>query len=310
MMLGGLCEDAGARISASSTKSIRTMLSDVMSMSFEGMSKAVVFDIQGFSTDDGPGIRTTVFFKGCPLRCLWCHNPEGLSPEPELCVKVARCKNCGKCLAGCNHPDCQQWGRCLHICPSGNISVVGKQYTASELAELLLRDKDIFDSSDGGVTFSGGEPLLQIEFIASLTPKLGGIHTAVETCGYVSERSFSVALDCIDFFLFDLKVYDSGRHKKYTGVENGVICRNLKTLQKSGKPHVIRIPLIPGYTDDEENLRGLAKLAGGSTVPLLTYNALAGAKYANLGKVYPLAGLQPTKTEGHKKYINGTTADR
>lgn len=265
--------------------------------------KAVVFDIQGFALSDGPGIRTTVFFKGCPLRCLWCHNPEGLSPEPELCVKVARCTHCGKCMSGCSHEECQKWGRCLHICPAGNISVVGKEYAPDGLAELVLRDRDIFKSSGGGVTFSGGEPLLNSKFIAELVPKLEGIHTAVETCGYVDERSFAIALGCIDYFLFDLKVYDSAKHREYTGVDNAKIHRNLRALQESGKPHVIRVPIIPGYTDDEENLRGIAELAGDSPVELLPYNILAGAKYANFGREYKLAHLRPGKIDEFKKYF-------
>ena len=142
--------------------------------------------------------------------------------------------------------------------PAGNIKVVGKEYTASQLAELIMRDRDIFEASGGGVTFSGGEPLLNARFIESLVPKLGGIHTAVETCGYVSPENFEAALKCIDYFMFDLKVYDSKKHKEYTGVPNEPIQRNLLALQAiGGKPHVIRIPLIPAH-GPEDNLKGLA----------------------------------------------------
>ena len=195
-----------------------------MNMSFEpGGMEAVIFDIEGFAVNDGPGIRTTVFFKGCPLRCVWCHNPEGLSAEPELCVKTAKCTRCGKCLAGCNHPECQSWGRCLHICPSGNISVVGKKYDTDTLAGLLLKDKDLYKFSGGGVTFSGGEPLVHVPFLIELIPKLCGIHTAAETCGYIDSEKFTSALDYIDYFIFDLKLYDNDGHKKYTGVYNDII---------------------------------------------------------------------------------------
>lgn len=255
--------------------------------------KAIIFDIKGFAISDGPGIRTTVFFKGCPLRCKWCHNPEGLSAEAQLCIKTAQCTNCGKCLKKCTHAECQKWERCLHICPQGNISIAGKEYDSETLASILKRDTDLYLSGGGGVTFSGGEPMMQISFIRELIPKLNGIHTAVETSGYVSPDKFNHDILLFDYVMFDLKLYDNDSHKAFTGVPNDWIHENLRILQSSGKKFILRIPIIPDITDTEYNLRGLAELAGDSDVELLSYNTLAGAKYTNFGMKYPLAHTGP-----------------
>ncbi|MHB1151713.1 MAG: glycyl-radical enzyme activating protein [Eubacteriales bacterium] len=256
--------------------------------------KVVLFDIKSFAIGDGPGIRTTVFFKGCPLRCRWCHNPEGLSADVQLCIKTPQCTHCGKCLKKCTHAECQKWGRCLHICPQGNISIAGKEYDSETLASILKRDTDLYLSSGGGVTFSGGEPMMQISFIRELIPKLYGIHTAVETSGYISPDKFINDISLFDYVMFDLKLYDNDSHIEYTGVPNKWIHENLRMLQSSGKKHVLRIPVIPDITDTEHNLRGLAKLAGDSDVELLSYNTLAGAKYTNFGMKYPLEDIRPS----------------
>lgn len=254
------------------------------------MTTGIVFDIKGFALHDGPGIRTTVFLKGCPLRCLWCHNPEGLSPRPQLSVKKSGCVRCGKCTVPCVHPECQPFGRCLHICPNGCISVAGTEYTAEALTEKLTSDRDVFAMSGGGVTFSGGEPLLQADFVCAVSALLHdkGIHTAMETCAFAAPEVFRCAVEHMDHVIMDIKLADPALHKKYTGADNGVILENFRWLQSCGIPYEIRTPLIPGITDTEENLTAIREIIGGSPWEKLPYNALAGAKYANFGMEYPL----------------------
>lgn len=252
-----------------------------------------IFDIKGFALNDGPGIRTTVFMKGCPLRCRWCHNPEGLSPAPELYVKQARCISCGKCGQKCSHEECQPFGRCLHVCPFGNLSVAGKTWTEHDLAKRLLEDRDIF-GADGGVTFSGGEPLMQHGFVCETARllKSEGIHLAIETSSYANPEVYRETVSLFDYVMADLKLYDAEMHGKYTGVKNDRILENLRWLMQSGKEFVIRVPLIPGITDRWENLSAIAEFAGDSPVELLPYNTMAGAKYAAVGREFGMDPLE------------------
>ena len=247
----------------------------------------VIFDIKEFTLHDGPGARTTVFLKGCPLHCIWCHNPEGMDVSPTLMVKENLCTNCGACRKPCDHPDCQPFGRCLHICPKNLISVAGTAVTAGALSDKLIRQKDFF-GKDGGVTLSGGEPLRQPAFASALGSLLreAGVHTALQTSGYASEDAFRRVLASVDYVLFDLKLADENEHIRYTGVSNVPILRNLGILRASGTPFVLRIPLIPGITAREENLRALAGLAGDDPVELMPYNPYAGAKYRMVGKPF------------------------
>ena len=246
-----------------------------------------IFDIKEFTVHDGPGVRTTVFFKGCPLSCIWCHNPEGMDTAPTLNVREAMCSHCDACRVSCDHEDCRPFGRCLHICPKGLISVSGKTVTAGALAKKLAPSAPLF-GKDGGVTLSGGEPLLQPQFACALSAELHtrGISTALQTSGFAAADVFLRVLDAVDFVLFDLKLADDNAHRRYTGVSCKTIHTNLRHLQNSRKPHVIRIPLIPGITDTHENLSALARLAGDSPVELMPYNPLAGAKYPNVGKPF------------------------
>ena len=241
-----------------------------------------VFDIKEFTVHDGPGSRVTVFLKGCPLRCLWCHNPEGLSPKPQLMKKAAQCTGCGNCKVSCSHTECQPYGVCLHACPRGLLSESGKVWDAAELAEHLNGYEGLLS---GGVTFSGGEPLLQGDFVAEVASKVT-LHKALQTSGYASEEVFSRVLERVDYVLMDMKLAEPEEHRYYTGVDNGPILRNYRLLLASGKPHVIRVPLIPGVTDREANLRAIAALAENSHVELMRYNPLAGAKYPMVGKKY------------------------
>ena len=244
-----------------------------------------IFDIKEFSVNDGPGVRTTVFFKGCPLRCVWCHNPEGLDPGRGVLVRQKGCLQCGRCHQKCEHPDCRGLDRCLHACPMGLVEEIGKVWEAEALAKRLLRDADLFESAGGGVTLSGGEPLLQHEFAAELL-RLLPVHKAIETSGFATGAVFERILALTDYVMMDIKLIDGEAHRRYTGVDNRPILENLARLRASGKPYLLRVPLIPGITDTEENLRDIATVAGDSPVELLPYNRMAGAKYASVGKQF------------------------
>lgn len=244
-----------------------------------------IFDIKEFSVHDGPGPRLTVFFKGCPLRCVWCHNPEGLEKKKQLMVKKSACKGCGLCMAGCEHPECQEFKRCLHACPDGLISISGKTVSADELAEKIMRDADFYRANGGGVTFSGGEPLMQWEFLLELCDKID-IHKAIETSGYAESEIFERVLAKMDFVIMDVKIADRERHKRYTGVYNDKILKNLEILKNSGKEYVIRTPLIDGICNTEENLSEITRLIGNSRWEQLPENTMAGLKYPMLDMKY------------------------
>ncbi len=249
---------------------------------------ATIFDIKEFSIHDGPGGRITVFFKGCPLRCAWCHNPEGLCIEPQLMHKENLCGHCGRCQIPCTHPECQGFDRCLHACANGANSVSGQTVSVDELAARLLAHRDFFAMTDGGVTVSGGEPLLQSDAVCALCDRLDGVHKALQTSGYADHDTYRRVVERFDYIMQDIKLADSEQHRRFTGVGNEKILHNIARLKQSGKDFVFRVPLIPGITDTEENLRGIAAIVGDSPVELLKYNALAGAKYPMLGLTYPL----------------------
>ena len=248
----------------------------------------VIFDIKEFSLHDGPGARTTVFLKGCPLRCRWCHNPEGLSKAPQILVKNNLCTQCGRCREDCEHPECQPFDRCIHACPNGLIQVSGKEMKAEELAQRIVKDKDFFEACGGGVTFSGGEPLMQSEFLLEVLPLLEGIHKTIETSGYAPLEVFRKIIEQMDYVMMDIKLADREQHKEYTGVYNDRILENLRWLKESGKPFILRTPMIPGITDTKENLEAVEAIVDGAEWEKLEYNAFAGAKYPMLGMEYPL----------------------
>ena len=247
----------------------------------------LIFDIKEFALRDGSGARTTVFFKGCPLRCIWCHNPEGLSPTPELYELREGCAECGLCRLPCTHEECKPYGRCLHVCPKNLLREVGREYAPEELAQKLLAQKPFFDQMGGGITLSGGEPLLQAEFCASLLEHLKGrIHTAIETSGYAEAVDFLRVIHLCDFVMMDIKLMNDEAHRRYTGVSNERILQNARLLMQSGVPHLFRTPLIPGITDTEENLRAIAAFVGNEPIELLPYNDLAPAKYAAVHRTF------------------------
>ena len=221
------------------------------------MTSGIIFDIKEFTIHDGPGIRTTVFLKGCPMSCMWCHNPEGQSRQPQV-------------IRG----------------PAGE-RIAGKEYTAIELAALLNQQVDILRSNEGGITFSGGEPLLQAVFVAEVIDLLDDVHVLLDTSGYGQEEDFRRLVDRSDLVFIDLKLIDSQLHQHYTGCDNDPILRNLHLLNEMGKPFVVRVPLIPGVTDTNQNLAGIVQtlrgLSGLLRVDLLPYNKAAGSKYQYAG---------------------------
>lgn len=247
-----------------------------------------VFDIKEFSVHDGPGVRTTVFMKGCPLSCKWCHNPEGLSPAPEIMVRTARCRKCGACMKPCSHEECKPYSRCIKACPDGLVSVVGTEWSAEALSEKLLRNADFMKSSGGGVTISGGEPTMQADFVCELLERLHSVHRAVETSAYCTSKTFMRVIERTELVIMDIKLADAELHKKWCGVDNKLILENFKILKNSGKPHLVRIPLIPDITDTKENLAAISEIVSDSPVELLSYNPFAGAKYEGVGRVYTL----------------------
>lgn len=279
--------------------------------------KGLVFSIDRFVAEDGPGIRTTVFLKGCPLSCVWCHSPQSQSAKPQLIFHFNRCMGCGACADVCPKnaqqvsadgrsviwENCDDCLKCVEICPSKALETSGEWMTAEAVLDVVKKDMVYYQNSGGGVTFSGGEPGMQSGFLIECLQKCKqiGIHTALDTSGYINESAIEKLLPLVDLFLFDLKQVDVDKHKKYTGVDNGRILANLKTIGQAEKPVWVRVPIIPGYTDDEENLRQIAELAKTfdniEKVFLLPYNSAAGAKYLSIGQTYELEHLSPYSQE-------------
>lgn len=285
------------------------------------MAELMVFDIQRFALHDGPGIRTTVFLKGCPLNCVWCHNPESKKRMPQLAFIKKNCVFCGRCQAVCrqgvhaitekgheiSYDRCIHCGECEKACLDHALKIYGKKMDCEEILRTVLKDKDFFIRSGGGLTVSGGEPMLQPEGLSRLLKeaKRKELHVCLDTCGYADTKAYEKIAPYVDLFLFDYKVTDREKHRSYTGVDNDVILKNLDHLCRSGKQVYLRCPVIPGINDDDAHLSRIAELSRKYEnivqVNLMMYHDMAKGKSEQIGEAYQLKDLKTVEESEKKK---------
>ena len=268
--------------------------------------EGIVFDIQHYAVYDGPGIRTTIFLKGCPLKCLWCHNPESQELKIEISYFKEKCLGCEKCVEACpndslsltqdgiirNKNKCTVCGSCVIACPNEVMQKIGEKMAVNEIIDIVVRDKPFYENSGGGITISGGEPTIQIDFLLNLLKafKDNDIYTAIETCGFFKEKIIDVLVKLVDLFLFDIKLIDPNEHKRFTNVSNEKILSNFMKIHSIvGNERIIaRIPIIPGVNTDVKTIEGIAnflkKIGYSRPVHLMPYNKMAKTKYEKIGK--------------------------
>lgn len=280
------------------------------------MEPSTIINIQKYSIHDGPGIRTTVFFKGCPLNCWWCHNPESQNPRPEIMFFEERCTGCSTCIKRCPtkaielfqghlvtyEKKCTLCGKCCDLCPNNARELVGTDITVKELMSKLIKDEVFYEESNGGVTFSGGEPLMHSDYLINVLNicKDRDIHTTIDTSGYAPFEQFEKIIDSVDLFLFDIKHMNNEKHLEYTGVENTLILDNLKKLSQKGCNIYVRMPIIAGINDDDENINMAINFLSNlniTQVDLLPYHKMGMDKYRRLNMQYKLSGFEKPTDE-------------
>ncbi|MGI6679435.1 MAG: glycyl-radical enzyme activating protein [Dehalobacterium sp.] len=282
--------------------------------------KGLIYNIQRYSTEDGPGLRTTVFFKGCPLRCPWCSNPESIQHQPQMMFFPMTCAQCYTCMEACpngankkledgsvfvDRSICKNCGACIDVCPADARSMAGKWMTVDEVFDIIEKDSVYYANSNGGVTFGGGECTAQADFLMELIDKCynWGYHTCVDTCGFTSWDTLEKILQKVDMVLFDLKHMDPEKHKEITGVDNKLILENAAKIKNMGIEMHLRFPMIPGYNDDEKNIKAMGrfmKLWGLEKIDILPYHRMGVNKYEALGQRYLLGDLPSLEKENVK----------
>lgn len=284
----------------------------------------MTFDIHRFSLNDGPGIRTTVFLKGCYLKCEWCHNPESQSFKPQLSFNPEKCLHCFECQKVCpniahkinDNKHFVEWdlcdlvGKCVEVCPSGALKIIGKNTEAEFIISEVLKDKKYYDKTGGGITISGGEPMAQFEFTKELlmVAKHKEIHTVLDTCGYGEQNHYKEIIDYVNLFLFDYKFTDEKLHKEYTGATNNEILANLDFLYSNGTSIILRCPLIPGINDNEEHLKGIKEIIKKypllKSVELMPYHNMGRDKAGRVGMEYKLSQIKNADESDKQRWIS------
>jgi len=261
------------------------------------LEKAFIFNIMRYSVHDGPGIRTTVFFKGCPLSCRWCHNPEGLDAKPQETFNPKKCIKCGRCAEGCE-------------CPTGARETIGYEIGVSDLMKEIKKDLLFYEQSGGGVTFSGGEPLSQAQFLIEVLERCKEeyINTAIDTSGFCDTQTLLKTAEMANYFLYDIKIIDSAKHEKYCGVPNKIILENLARLSETKAKLLIRIPVISGINDDMTEMRSIFEFLGGvkniETVHLLPYHNIQAEKYKKIGLKYKLSKISSEESPNMNEIVS------